>query len=183
MSGRPAPSPSVQYIPAPPPPAPPTQVPTQSLTTQISLDQISAAQQQLNALLGSQLDQANSEFNTTQSIRQTQASGAENRLTIMTTGEQNRMTQGQAIQGNLALGAQNIGGQLAVGAQNIKGNLALGAQNIGGQLAVGAQNIGGQLATIGKTAEEVRSTNLQQEMFRRYQNNLDYSRASNAYHA
>jgi hypothetical protein len=150
MSGKPAPSPSVQYIPAPPPPAPPTQVPTQSLTTQVSLDQISAAQQQLNALLGSQLDQTNTDFNTTEAIRQTQATGAENRLTIMTTGEQNRLTQAQAIQGNLALGAQSIGGQIA---------------------------------TIGKTAEELRSTNLQQEMFRRYQNNLDYSRAANAYHA
>ena len=129
MSGKPAPSPSVQYIPAPPPPAPPTQVPTQSLTTQVSLDQISAAQQQLNALLGSQLDQTNTDFNTTEAIRQTQATGAENRLTIMTTGEQNRLTQAQAIQGNLALGAQSIGGQIA---------------------------------TIGKTAEELRSTNLQQ---------------------
>ena len=150
MGGRPAPSPSVQYIPAPPPPGPPTQVPTQSVTTQTAIDQTTNAQQQLNALLGSQLDQTNSEFNTTQAIRQTQAQGAETRLSTMVTGEQQRLTQGQLIQG---------------------------------QLALGAQSIGGQLATIGKTAEEQRSTNLQQEMFRRYQNNLDYSRAQNAYHA
>ena len=150
MSGRPAPSPSVQYIPAPPPPGPPTQVPTQSITTQTAIDQTTNAQQMLNALLGSQLDQTNSEFNTTQAIRQTQATGAENRLSTMVAGEQQRLTQGQFI---------------------------------GGQLALGAQSIGGQLATIGKTAEEQRSTNLQQEMFRRYQNNLDYSRAQNAYHA
>jgi hypothetical protein len=136
-------------------------VPTQSVTTQTAIDQVTSAQQWLNAVLGSQLDQTNSEFNTTQGIRQTQATGAENRLTMMTSGEQQRLTQGQAI-----------GGQLAVG-----------AQAIGGQLATGAQQIGGQLATIGKTAEEQRSTNLQQEMFRRYQNNLDYSRATNAYHA
>lgn len=139
MSGKPAPSPSVQYIPAPPPPGPPTQVPTQSITTQTAIDQTTNAQQMLNALLGSQLDQTNSEFNTTQAIRQTQAQGAESRLSTMVTGEQQRLTQGQFI--------------------------------------------AGQLAQIGKTAEEGRTTNLQQEMFRRYQNNLDYSRAQNAYHA
>jgi NaMN:DMB phosphoribosyltransferase len=92
MGGSPAPSPSVQYIPAPPPPGPPTQVPTQSLSTQTALDQTSAAQQQLNAVLGAQLDQATTDFNTTEAIRQTQATGAENRLQIQTQGEEQRAT-------------------------------------------------------------------------------------------
>jgi NaMN:DMB phosphoribosyltransferase len=117
MSGKKAPSPKVEYIPAPPPPAPPTQVPTQAVTTQAALDQTSAAQQQLNAILGAQLDRTNNEFNTTQDIRKTQATAAENRL-------------GYQVQG-----------------------------------------------------EEARTTNLQGEMYRRYQNNLDYSRSQNAYRA
>jgi NaMN:DMB phosphoribosyltransferase len=117
MGGKPAPSPQVQYVPAPPAPGPPTQVPTQAVTTQTALDQTSSAQQQLNALLGSALDRTNYEFNTTQDIRKTQATAAENRLGYQT------------------------------------------------------------------QAEEGRATNLQGEMFRRYQNNFDYSRAQNAYHA
>ena len=128
MSGKKAPSPKVEYIPAPPPPAPPTQVPTQAVTTQAALDQTSAAQQQLNAVLGAQLDRTNNEFNTTQDIRKTQATGAENRLGYQVQGEEQRA--GYVTQG-----------------------------------------------------EQTRTTNLQGEMFRRYQNNLDYSRAQNAYHA
>ena len=128
MSGKKAPSPTVEYVPAPPPPAPPTQVPTQAVTTQAALDQTSAAQQQLNAVLGAQLDRTNNEFNTTQDIRKTQATGAENRLGYQVQGEEQRA--GYVTQG-----------------------------------------------------EQTRTTNLQGEMFRRYQNNLDYSRAQNAYHA
>lgn len=128
MSGKKAPSPKVEYVPAPPPPAPPTQVPTQAVTTQAALDQTSAAQQQLNAVLGAQLDRTNNEFNTTQDIRKTQATGAENRLGYQVQGEEQRA--GYVTQG-----------------------------------------------------EQTRTTNLQGEMFRRYQNNLDYSRAQNAYHA
>ena len=128
MSGKKAPSPKVEYVPAPPPPAPPTQVPTQAVTTQAALDQTSAAQQQLNAVLGAQLDRTNNEFNTTQDIRKTQATGAENRLGYQVQGEEQRA--GYVTQG-----------------------------------------------------EQTRTTNLQGEMFRRYQNNLDYSRSQNAYRA
>jgi hypothetical protein len=139
MSGKKAPSPKVEYIPAPPPPAPPTQVPTQAVTTQAALDQTSAAQQQLNAVLGAQLDRTNNEFNTTQDIRKTQATGAENRLGYQVQGEEQRA--GYVTQGE--------------------------------QTRLGYETQG----------EQTRTTNLQGEMFRRYQNNLDYSRAQNAYHA
>ena len=38
-----------------------------------------------------------------------------------------------------------------------------------------------QRTTIGKTAEEQRLTNLQQEMFRRYKEERDYQQARSAY--
>ena len=38
-----------------------------------------------------------------------------------------------------------------------------------------------QRATVGKTAEETRATNLQQEQFRRYKENRDYQQAQSAY--
>lgn len=128
MSGSPAPSPKVEYIPPPPPPGPPVQVPTQALTTQTALDQTSAAQQKLNATLGATLDRTNYEFNTTQDIRKGQAAAAENRFQIQTQGEQER-------------------------------------------------------ARLAAEGYQTRTTNTQQEMFRRYQNNLDYTRSQNAYKA
>jgi hypothetical protein len=84
-------SPSVVY--APPPPAPTvTQQPTQSLEAQTALNEVSGAQSRLNMNLGSQLDQQNKAFFTTQDIRQAQAVGGETRATIATQGEQQRAT-------------------------------------------------------------------------------------------
>ena len=82
-------SPSVIY--SPPPPAPTlVQQPTQALESQTALNEVSGAQSRLNMTLGSQLDQQNKAFFTTQDIRQTQAVGGETRSTIATQGEQQR---------------------------------------------------------------------------------------------
>jgi hypothetical protein len=58
--------------------------------------------------LGSQLDQRNKEFFTTQDIRQTQATGGETRATLATQGEQERATDLQKItQQNYVQGRQH----------------------------------------------------------------------------
>lgn len=80
--------------PAPAPPPAPVAVPTQSLQTQTALAEVSGAQSRLNMTLGSQLDQQNKEFFTTQDIRQTQSTGSETRLTLGTQGEQERASIG-----------------------------------------------------------------------------------------
>ena len=80
--------------PAPAPPPAPVAVPTQSLQTQTALAEVSGAQSRLNMTLGSQLDQQNKDFFTTQDIRQTQATGSETRLTLGTQGEQERASIG-----------------------------------------------------------------------------------------
>jgi len=82
-------SPTVVHSPPPPPPTV-TQQPTQSLESQTALNEVSGAQSRLNMTLGSQLDQQNKAFFTTQDIRQTQAIGGETRSTIATQGEQQR---------------------------------------------------------------------------------------------
>jgi len=82
-------SPSVVHSPAPPPPTV-VQQPTQSLESQTALNEVSGAQSRLNMTLGSQLDQQNKAFFTTQDMRQTQAVGGETRATIATQGEQQR---------------------------------------------------------------------------------------------
>jgi len=82
-------SPSVVHSPAPPPPTV-QQQPTQSLESQTALNEVSGAQSRLNMTLGSQLDQQNKAFFTTQDMRQTQAIGGETRATIATQGEQQR---------------------------------------------------------------------------------------------
>lgn len=82
-------SPSV--VNSPPPPAPTvTPQPTQAMESQTALNEVSGAQSRLNMTLGSQLDQQNKAFFTTQDIRQTQAIGGETRSTIATQGEQQR---------------------------------------------------------------------------------------------
>jgi hypothetical protein len=100
MGGSP-PSPTIIQSP-PPPPAAPAPVETQSLQTQTALNEVSGQQQRLNMTLGSQLDQANSEFFTGQNIRQTQAIGGETRATLQTQGEQGRQNIGaQGMQDRL----------------------------------------------------------------------------------
>jgi hypothetical protein len=90
---KPSPSPTVIYSPPPPPPAPPTPVPTQSVQTQAALNEVSGKQMRLNMELGAQLDRTNADFFAGQDIRRTQASGAEQRLTIGKTAEEERASR------------------------------------------------------------------------------------------
>lgn len=100
-------SPSVTY--APPPPAPTvTQQPTQALESQTALNEVSGAQSRLNMTLGSQLDQQNKAFFTTQDMRQTQAIGGETRATLATQGEQQRAST-TAEGEQQRLGTQTVG--------------------------------------------------------------------------
>ena len=132
--------------PAPAPPPAPVAVPTQSLQTQTALVEVSGAQSRLNMTLGSQLDQQNKEFFTTQDIRQTQSTGAETRLTLGTQGEQERAT---------------------IGARGEQERLGIGAT--GEQQRLGYQTQGEQeRLSIGATGKETRKTALQQYMQQNY---------------
>ena len=103
--------------PAPAPAPAPVAVPTQSLQTQTALAEVSGAQSRLNMTLGSQLDQQNKDFFTTQDIRQTQSTGAETRLTLGTQGEQERATIGaRGEQERLGIGATGEQQRLSIGA-------------------------------------------------------------------
>jgi hypothetical protein len=80
------------------------------------LNEVSGAQSRLNMTLGSQLDQQNKAFFTTQDIRQTQAVGGETRSTIATQGEQQRAsttTEGEQQR----LGTVTSGEQQRLGTQ------------------------------------------------------------------
>lgn len=191
MSKKPK-APNIVYTPPPPPPAPPTQVPTQSLQTQIALNETSAAQQRLNLELGAQLDRTNAEFFAGQDVRRYQAQGAEQRLGIATTGEQERL-------GYAAAGEQERLGIAATGVEQRKGIETSGVQErltqterFAGETGLtrtrGEEERKGitttgeqQRKTIGRTAQEQRTTDLQQEMFRRYKEDRDYTQAQQQY--
>lgn len=168
MGSRPSP-PSVTYIPAPPPPTS-TPVSTQAFRTQLELTKISNAQQRLNMELGAELDRANEEFFAGQDIRRLQAQGSEQRLSTQVGGEEQRKTVA-------AGGLQERLNVAATGQQQRKTQkqLLAGQER---QIALTGQE---QRATVGKTAEEQRLTNLQQEMFRRYQEERDYQQSRSAY--
>ena len=68
MGGGRPPSPSVTYIPAPPPPQT-QQVTSQSLQSQIKLTEVAGAQQRLNLQEGAKLDRTNEEWFAGQDIR------------------------------------------------------------------------------------------------------------------
>ena len=156
--------------PAPAPPPEPVAVPTQSLQTQTALAEVSGAQSRLNMTLGAQLDQQNKEFFTTQDIRQTQATGAETRLTLGTQGEQERATIG-------ARGEQERLGYQTQGEQQ-----RLGYQTQGEQERLSTETRGEQeRLTIGTTGKETRKTNLQQNMQQNYVMGRQYDWAQDAY--
>ena len=114
--------------PAPAPAAAPkpVAVPTQSLQSQVALNEVSGAQSRLNMTLGSQLDQRNKEFFTTQDIRQTQATGGETRATLATQGEQERATDLQKnMQQNYVMGRQHDWAQDAYRVWGYNKHLAL----------------------------------------------------------
>ena len=157
MGGRP-PAPRVEYIPAPPPPVT-VSTPTQSLKTQVELTRISGEQNRLNMETGAELDRINEEFYTGQDLRRYRARGAEERLLSETRGEQERATIG------------------TTGAETRRTRETEGAQTRLTRETEGQQ----RRETIGKTAEETRATNLQQEQFRRYKENRDFQQAQSAY--
>ena len=157
MGGRP-PAPRVEYIPAPPPPVT-VSTPTQSLKTQVELTRISGEQNRLNMETGAELDRINEEFYTGQDLRRYRARGAEERLLSETRGEQERATIG------------------TTGAETRRTRETEGAQTRLTRETEGQQ----RRETIGKTAEETRATNLQQEQFRRYKENRDFQKAQSAY--
>ena len=176
---RPSP-PKVKYIEAPPPPTP-APVPTQSFRTQLELTKVSNAQQRLNMELGAQLDRANEEFFAGQDIRRLQAQGAEQRLTTQVAGEEQRKTvAATGVQERLnisATGQQQRATVRETGQEQRKTQeqLLAGQER---QIALTGQE---QRATVGKTAQEQRLTNLQQEQFRRYQEERDYQQSRSAY--
>ena len=157
MGGRP-PAPRVEYIPAPPPPVT-VSTPTQSLKTQVELTRISGEQNRLNMETGAELDRINEEFYTGQDLRRYRARGAEERLLSETRGEQERATIG------------------TTGAETRRTRETEGAQTRLTRETEGQQ----RRETIGKTAEETRATNLQQEQFRRYKENRDFQQSRHAY--
>ena len=157
MGGRP-PAPRVEYIPAPPPPVT-VSTPTQSLRTQTELTKLTGEQTRLNMETGAELDRINEEFYTGQDLRRYRARGAEERLLSETRGEQERATIG------------------TTGTETRRTRETEGAQTRLTRETEGQQ----RRETIGKTAEETRATNLQQEQFRRYKENRDYQQAQSAY--
>ena len=168
MGVRP-PAPRVEYIPAPPPPVT-VSTPTQSLKTQVELTRISGEQNRLNMETGAELDRINEEFYTGQDLRRYRARGAEERLLSETRGEQERATIGTT-------GAETRLTRQTEGAETRRTRETEGAQTRLTRETEGQQ----RRETIGKTAEETRATNLQQEQFRRYKENRDFQQSRDAY--
>ena len=155
-----APAPQTTYTPPPPPPTI-VQTPTQAVRTESALSEVAQAQQRLNMELGSQLDRTNEEFFAGQDIRRTQAVGAETRLGQRVAGEEERA-------GIRVTGEESRFGQRVAGQEERAGIRTTGRE---------------QRETIGKTGTETRTTDLQQEMFRRYKENRDYEQAQQQYRA
>ena len=158
MGGGRPPSPSVTYIPAPPPPQT-QQVTSQSLQSQIKLTEVAGAQQRLNLQEGAKLDRTNEEFFAGQDIRRLGAQGTEQRLGIKETGAQNRLTtQAEGTERRLTVGA--------MGEQERKTTAVKGSEERKG---------------IQTRGEETRATDKQKELFRRYKENRDYDQSRAAY--
>ena len=155
-----APAPKTTYTPPPPPPTI-VQTPTKAVRTESALSEVAQAQQRLNMELGSQLDRTNEEFFAGQDIRRTQAVGAETRLGQRVAGEEERA-------GIRVTGEESRFGQRVAGQEERAGIRTTGRE---------------QRETIGKTGTETRTTDLQQEMFRRYKENRDYEQAQQQYRA
>jgi hypothetical protein len=157
--------------PAAPAPAPaPVAVPTQSLQSQVALSEVSGAQSRLNMTLGAQLDQQNKEFFTTQDIRQTQATGAETRLTLGKQGEEERATVG-------ARGEQERLGYQTQGEETRKTTVTQGEQERLGYQTQGEET----RKTVSTTGRETRKTNLQQNMQQNYVMGRQHDWAQDAY--
>jgi hypothetical protein len=140
------------------------------LRTQTVLDEASAAQQRLNMEKGAELDRINEEFFAGQDIRRGQAAGAEQRLTIGKTSEEERSTIGKT-------GEEE---RFTIGKTGEETRATIGKSGEEERFTIGKT---GQETreTIGKQAGEQRTTDLQQEMFRRYKENRDYEQSQQAY--
>ena len=169
MGGGRPPSPTIQYIPAPPPPQT-QQVTSQSLQSQIKLTEVAGAQQRLNLQEGAKLDRTNEEWFAGQDIRRLGAQGAEQRLGIKETGAQNRLTTAaEGTQRRLTVGAMGEQERKTVGTKAAEERTTLGTR--------GAEERKG----IAARGEETRATAKQEELFRRYKENRDYDQSRSAY--
>jgi hypothetical protein len=140
------------------------------LQTQLALNESSAAQQRLNMELGAQLDRTNAEFFTGQDVRRYQAQGTEERLGIATTGEQQRLGYAAAGEQERLTQTERFAGETGL-------TRTRGEEERRGITTTGEQ----QRETIGRGAQEQRMTDLQQEMFRRYKEDRDYTQAQRQY--
>jgi SLT domain-containing protein len=120
--------------------------------------------------LGAQLDQQNKEFFTTQDIRQTQATGAETRLTLGTQGEQERANIGARGEQE-RLGYQTQGEQQRLGYQTQGEETRKTTVTQGEQERLGYQTQG----------KETRKTALQQNMQQNYVMGRQHDWAQDAY--
>ena len=169
MGGGRPPSPSVTYIPAPPPPQT-QQVTSQSLQSQIKLTEVAGAQQRLNLQEGAKLDRTNEEFFAGQDIRRLGAQGAEQRLGIKETGAQNRLTTAaEGTQRRLTVGAMGEQERKTVGTKAAEERATLGTRGTEERKGIAARG------------EETRATATQEELFRRYKENRDYDQSRAAY--
>lgn len=169
MGGGRPPSPSVTYIPAPPPPQT-QQVTSQSLQSQIKLTEVAGAQQRLNLQEGAKLDRTNEEFFAGQDIRRLGAQGAEQRLGIKETGAQNRLTTAaEGTQRRLTVGAMGEQERKTVGTKAAEERATLGTRGTEERKGIAARG------------EETRATAKQEELFRRYKENRDYDQSRAAY--
>ena len=169
MGGGRPPSPSVTYIPAPPPPQT-QQVTSQSLQSQIKLTEVAGAQQRLNLQEGAKLDRTNEEFFAGQDIRRLGAQGAEQRLGIKETGAQNRLTTAaEGTQRRLTVGAMGEQERKTVGTKAAEERTTLGTRGTEERKGIAARG------------EETRATAKQEELFRRYKENRDYDQSRAAY--
>jgi hypothetical protein len=167
------------------------------------LDEIATAQTRLNAEVGPTTDRMMAEFFSGLDIEGTRAAAGEQRLTLGVQGEQARqlaVTQGEQQRlGIQATGEETRKTTVTAGEQERLGIATTGeqtrqtqAQAIAGEQETQRQRYAGETAltqtqgqetraTIGKTAEEQRATDTQQEMFRRYKENRDYEQAKSQY--
>jgi hypothetical protein len=140
------------------------------LQTQTALNEASAAQQRLNMELGAQLDRTNAEFFAGQDVRRYKAQGAEQRLYVASSGEQERATTTTRGEQERLTQTERFAGETGLtrvrGEEERKGTVTTGEQ---------------QRETIGRTGQETRLTDLQQEMFRRYKEQRDYEQAQQQY--
>jgi len=169
MGGGRPPSPTIQYIPAPPPPQT-QQVTSQSLQSQIKLTEVAGAQQRLNLQEGAKLDRTNEEWFAGQDIRRLGAQGAEQRLGIKETGAQNRLTTAaEGTQRRLTVGAMGEQERKTVGTKAAEERTTLGTRGTEERKGIAARG------------EETRATAKQEELFRRYKENRDYDQSRSAY--